>query len=104
MVSCGLKRQVAIYDTYPVTPGRLVVYQTGQQLPNNLVQVGTVVVGEKGASITKNCTYEACIEAIQEEAKKMGGQIIYIVNLKEPSFFFGSTCYNITADIYRYIE
>lgn len=103
MTSCGLKRQVAIYDTYPATPGRLAIYQTGQQLPNDIIQVGTVVVGEKGATTTKNCTYEACMEAIQEEAKKMGGHIIYIVSLKEPSFW-GSTCYNITADIYRYPE
>lgn len=99
--ACGLKRQVAVYDTYPATPGRLEVFQTAQQLPENRIQVGVVTVGEKGATLTKDCTYAACLEAIQEEAKKMGGQFIHIVSLKEPDVW-GSTCYNITADIYRY--
>lgn len=101
LASCGLKRQVAVYDTYPVTPGRLEVFQTAQQLPENRIQVGTVTVGEKGATKTKDCTYAACIEAIQDEAKKMGGQFIYIVSIKEPDAWH-STCYNITADIFRY--
>ncbi len=98
-----LRRYVSVYDTYPPTPGRLPIIQTAQPLPDGCLQVGTVTVGDSGLTKTKNCTYEACIEAIQEEAKKMGGQFIYIVKIKEPESW-GSTCYNIVADIYRYKE
>ena len=98
--SCGLKRTIAIYDTYPITPGRLEVIQTGQPLPDDKILIGTVTVGEKGLTKTKDCTYQACLEAIQEEAKKMGGHFIYIVKIKEPEAW-GSTCYNIIAEIYR---
>lgn len=100
---CSLKREVSIYDTYPATPGRLAIFQKDQSLPDNRIQIGTVTVGEKGFTPTKKCNYSACIEAIQEEAKKMGGQFIHIVSIKEPSVW-GSTCYNIVADIYRYTE
>ena len=98
-----LRRDVSVYDTYPPTPGRLPIIQTAQTIPDNSIQIGTVTVGESGFTKTKNCTYEACIEAIQEEAKKMGGQFIYIVKIKEPDSW-SSTCYNIVADIYRYAE
>lgn len=103
LCSCGLKRVVSVYDTYPVTPGRLEIFQASQLLPENRIQIGTVTVGEKGMTATKDCTYAACIEAVQEEAKKMGGQFIHIVSIKEPQAW-GSSCYNITADIYRYKE
>lgn len=96
-----LRKDVSVYDTYPPTPGRLPIIQTAQKIPENSLQIGSVTVGESGLTKTKNCTYEACIEAIQEEAKKMGGQFIYIVKIKEPESW-GSTCYNIVADIYRY--
>lgn len=101
LLSCGLKKSIAVYDTYPVTPGRLDVFQASQQLPENRIMVGTISVGEKGATKTKDCTYEACMEAIQEEAKKMGGHFIHVIDIKAPSVW-GSSCYNITTEIYRY--
>lgn len=103
--SCGwtreLKRQVTIYDTYAPTPGRLPVYQSSQQLPKGCIQIGNVTVSEGGLTKQKDCTYEACIEAVQEEAKKMGGQFIYVVKIKEPDMA-NTLCYHIIADIYRY--
>lgn len=98
---CSLSIKTSVFDTYPATPGRLTLYQKDQNLPEDRIQIGTVTVGEKGFTPTKKCTYAACIEAIQEEAKKMGGQFIHIVHVKEPSVW-GSTCYTIVADIYRY--
>jgi len=96
-----LRRNISVYDTYAPTPGRLPIVQTAQPIPDGCIQIGSVTVGDSGLTKTKNCTYEACIEAVQEEAKKMGGQFIYIVKITEPSTW-ESTCYSIVADIYRY--
>jgi len=100
-VSCrSLDIKTSVYDTYPATPGRLDIYQSSQQLPADRIQIGTVTVGDKGFTPTKDCTYQCCLDAIQNEAKKMGGEFIHIVQLREPGIW--STCYSITADIYRY--
>lgn len=99
LASCQLKKMVTIYNTYPAYPETPAYYYQGQDLPENIKKVGTVVVGESGMTPSKKCSYNVCIEAIEMEAKKMGGDIIYLVRVKEPSVW-GSSCYNITADIY----
>lgn len=99
--SCKLKTAVSVNDYYAPTSGRLPIYQTGQALPNDIVRIGSIVVGESGATPTKKCTYEACMQIIEDEAKKVGADIVYLVKVKEPSVW-GSTCYNITAELYKY--
>ncbi|MBQ7631445.1 MAG: hypothetical protein IJS82_01620 [Paludibacteraceae bacterium] len=99
--SCKLKSIVTVNDYYPPTSGRMQIYQTGQALPDNIVRIGSIVVGESGMTPTKKCTYEACMQLIEDEAKKKGAELVYLVKVKEPSAW-GSTCYNITAEMYRY--
>ena len=99
--SCKLKTIVSVNDYYAPTSGRLPIYQTGQQLPTNVIRIGSIVVGESGATPTDMCTYEACMQVIEDEAKKVGADLVYLVKVQEPRSF-GSSCYNITAELYKY--
>lgn len=97
-----LKKIVNLNYHYPPTTGVVPIYQTNQQLPSDIIRIGSVVVGEAGLTPAEKCTYEACIRAIEDEARKAGADFIYLVNVKEPDRFWGSTCYDITADLYKY--
>ena len=101
--ACHLKKVVTVNDYYPPTAGRMPIYQTGQILPDNLVRIGSIEVGESGLTPAKKCTYEACMQVIEDEAKKAGAEVVYLVKVREPDFW-GSTCYNITAELYRYAK
>ena len=98
--ACKLKTIVSVNDYYTPTTGRLPIYQTGQQLPADIIRIGSIVVGESGLTPTNKCTYEACIRLIEDEAKKSGADLVYLVHVKEPGFW--SSCYNITAELYKY--
>lgn len=114
-----LKRVVSITNQYTPTQ-QVTIIQTGQQLPDGLTRIGSVSVGDGGLTLAEDCTYEACIKAVEEEAKKVGANIIYIVHVKTPNNFLGvgyslllgdpslydinSSCYGIVADLYRKVE
>lgn len=95
--SCNLKVITRSNGNYP-PQNEVVIIQTNQPLPNKLKRIGSVVVGENGLTPTSKCSYENCIQTIENEAKKMGGNVVYLVRVEAPNFH--STCYNITADIY----
>jgi hypothetical protein len=100
MLLCGCSLSVkTATNGYYEPQNEVRIIQTGQVIPEDAIRIGSVEVGEKGATPAKKCTYSACIDAIVEEAKKMGGNIVYIVSVKEPSVW-GSTCYYVTADVY----
>ena len=98
--NCTLKKQVSVKDYYPPTVGNIPVIQTNQYLPANIYRIGSIVVGENGLTPDGKCTYEACMRTIEEESRKVGAQLVYIVRVKEPDYL--SSCYNITAELYRY--
>ena len=96
--SCSLKVKATSNGNYQ-PQNEVRVIQNGQPLPEGAIRIGSVETGEKGMTPAKKCTYAASIDAIINEAKKMGGNIVYIVSVKEPSVW-GSTCYYLTADVY----
>ena len=55
---------------------------------------------ESGLTPEGKCTYEACMQVIETESMKAGANVVYLVRVVEPNLY--STCYNITADLYRY--
>ena len=97
---CGLKKQVSVNGNYEPTIGKIPIIQTNQSLPTNIYRIGAIVVGESGLTPEGKCTYEACMQTVENEGQKVGAQLIYIVKVVEPNLH--STCYNITADLYRY--
>ena len=98
--SCSLKKQISVNGQYEPTVGKIAFIQTNQHVPSNTYRIDSIVVGESGFTSTGECTYEACMQTIETEARKVGAQLIYIVRVVEPNN--SSTCYNITADLYRY--
>jgi len=100
--SCSLKKQIYVKQYYPPTEGNIPIIQTNQYLPQNIYRIGSIVVGENGLTPDGKCTYEACMQVIEEESRKVGAQLVYLVKVKEPGL--QSTCYNITAELYRYNE
>ena len=98
LFGCSLKIRTATNGYYE-PQHEVRVIQTGQAIPEDAIRIGSVETGEKGMTPSKKCTYSACVDAIVAEAKKMGGNIVYIVSVKEPSVW-GSTCYYVTADVY----
>ena len=99
-VSCGLKKQVSDNGRYEPTQGKISIIQTNQYLPTNIYRIGSIVVGESGLTPSGDCTYEACMQVIEEESRIAGAQLVYLVKVIEPNL--SSTCYNITANLYRY--
>lgn len=98
--SCSLKKQISVNGKYEPTVGKIALIQTNQYIPSNSYRIGSIVVGESGLTPSGDCTYEACMQTIEVEARKVGAELIYIVSVVEPNF--NSTCYNITTDLYRY--
>lgn len=98
---CKLKTVVNVNEYYaPVS--RIEVYSFSQQLPGNIIRIGSIEVGEAGFTKTEDCSYEACLSAIKNEAKKSGADVVHIVHIKEPTSW--STCYHITAELYKYAD
>ena len=95
-------KQVISMDDYYAPVDEVTIISSGQTLPDNLIRVGSISVGESGWTPTEECTYQACMEAIRVAAKKNGAHVVYIVTIKEPDRVWGSTCYDITADFFRY--
>ena len=102
LASCGLKKQVSVKQYYPPTEGNIPIVQTNQPLPTNIFRIGSIVVGESGLTPDGQCTYEACMQTIENESRRVGAQLVYLVRVVEPNLY--STCYNITAELYRYNE
>ena len=98
--SCKLRQSIYV-DNYYAPVDEVTVISYGGNLPDNVIRVGSISVGEAGMTPTKDCTYQACMNAIILKAKQSGVHVVYVVAIKEPSVW-GSSCYDITADFYRY--
>ena len=98
VAGCGLKKDVSVNGHYEPTVGKIPIIQTNQSLPSNIYRIGSIVVGDSGPA--GDCSYEACMRTIEDESRKVGAQLVYIVRVVEPNL--SSTCYNITAELYRY--
>ena len=100
ITSCGVKKVVSVSSYYAPTAGYIPLVQTNQTLPDKIYRIGSIVVGDSGLTLTSKCSYEECMKIIEEEARQAGAQLIYLVRVREPDFH--STCYNITAELYRF--
>lgn len=113
--SCALQCRVDVLQKYAPTK-EVSVVQMGQTLPSGVIRMGSVTVGEGGMTPTEDCTYEACMRAVIEQAKNVGADIVYIVQVISPSdsggvaygygtgpvyYGGGSSCYGIVAELYK---
>lgn len=74
--------------TYPIK-----VYDQGIELPANSILLGTINTGDTGLST--DCTYNAVINYIKKKVRSVGGDAIFIIDVRAPDL--SSTCYRITA-------
>ena len=78
----------------------VIVINENQALENSSY-IGEIKVGDSG--FTTDCGYEKIMNDAKEEAKKLGGNIIQIIEIKEPKKWW-STCYRIRAKIFRNLD
>lgn len=75
----------------------VVVLPRNMEAPQQAKKIGTFTVGNNGTRI--HCNYETDIADAKVKARKMGGNIVKITTLIDPSFI--SKCYKIKADVYK---
>lgn len=75
----------------------VVVIHPGDEVPKEAIQVGSLKIGDGGFST--RCKYETVMAAAQLEARKAGGNLIYVTEHRPPDFF--STCHRIKAHIFK---
>lgn len=96
---CGLSIRAVATVPYPPSQSEVKIYNANQILPEGLKRIGSITIDDTGFTLSENGTYEACLAALREEAKKMGGNVVNIVNMQAPDSH--STIYRMTADVYR---
>lgn len=77
---------------------QVLVIEKNDTLPDESEFIGDIKVGDTG--FTVNCGYDKVLEDVTNAAKKSGANIVQIVEVKQPTTF-GSSCYRITAKMYR---
>lgn len=99
MCGCGTSKKVSVINYYsPVSISEEIkIIGPGQKIPDNAKLVGSVKIGETG--FTTKCTYKDVISDAENQARSMGGNLIYIKKHKEPDLW--SSCHRIEAEIYK---
>ena len=100
-VSCESSKKVSVVSvSTPLSIDALVdVIGQGQKVPNDSKLLGQIKIGESGMTATKNCTYARVLEDAQKQARVLGGNLIQIIEHKEPSAL-GSSCHRLKCDVY----
>ena len=71
------------------------------EVPENSKYIGELKISDSG--FTTDCGYEKIMNEAKIEAKKLGGNIIQVIEIKEPQKW-GSTCYRLKAKIFRNLD
>lgn len=101
LASCNsLIVQSKHYSYAQPTYAQAQIVEKGSDILKDAVLLGTVSVDGDFWTPTKKCTYVSCLEAVTEEAKKMGGKYIELITVREPGRESGTTCYSMVANIY----
>lgn len=79
----------------PTTPEVMVLYHT-ETLPAGAEKLGTIKIVTDG--LKTNCGYPQTMEEARTKARKLGGNLIQITQLKEPDGF--NSCYRLRAEVY----
>jgi hypothetical protein len=74
----------------------VVVLPIKTEVPAGAKKIGTLNAGNN--AVRNNCDYDGLIVSVKEKARKMGGNIVKITEVIEPTFI--SKCYKIRADVY----
>lgn len=98
--SCTIKPSVTVFKTYPVLDYKeeVKLMELHDEISGEFEELGMVRLYEKGS--TRNCSYDVIIALAQFEARKIGGNLVKIINHIPPGENRNS-CDQITAKILR---
>jgi hypothetical protein len=99
LFGCGTSKNVSVVRYETPNTGEVQVIGVGQSVPEGAVLVGSVNIGEGGATPSNRCTYGKVLQAAIQETQGMGGNILYIKQHKEPDLL--STCHRIKCEVYK---
>ena len=74
----------------------ITLFQKNETVPSEYRTIGSVSVGDKWG-MTVKCSYIDVINDAKDKARKVGGDAIQVVQIKEPSL--NSTCYYLIANV-----
>jgi len=99
LFGCGTVKNVNVltYSTPLASNVPIEFMAQGQNVPNNAKLLGSINIGDSG--FTVNCSYQQVINDLQNQARKMGGNLLYITEHKVPDS--SSTCHRISANVYK---
>lgn len=101
LISCSPKITTRLASEYqPMAPEEeIVVVERGDSAPEDAVYIGKIKIGDTGFTLSKNGTWDAVVSLAKEEARRAGGNVVWITSHKTPDF----TCsiHRIEADILR---
>ena len=97
--SCSARISTSIQKTYPPVDQsqEIQVLLSLRDVPPTAELLGKVDVGDSG--FTTNCSYDTVLNAAKAEARKIGGNMICIINHLTPDFY--SSCHRISTNIYK---
>jgi hypothetical protein len=99
LFSCAPQIITNIYQSYPTLAywKDVAVYDMTQEIPENAQELGVVKATDSG--FTSKCNYDYMLYKVVIEARKVGGNLVKIMEHKKPDFW--SSCHRITAVIYK---
>ena len=97
---CAPRIATTVMKTYPALDAGepVAVYSQSQPVPDNSEALGTVAVTDGG--FTMPCDSLTMMTRMQEEAKKIGGNAIFITEHLRP-MLFGSNCHQFKGTVLR---
>jgi hypothetical protein len=100
LIACSPKVTTKLTKTYPTLDYKEEVTVLGitEKTPSTAIEIGIVRIGDTGFSI--NCGWDIVIEKAKMEARKVGGNVLKIIEHTPPSIM-GSSCDRLTAKILK---
>jgi len=101
LASCSASKKVSVLSvSTPLSSDAPVeVIGQGQKVPDGAKLLGQIKIGESGMTGAWNCTYEKVIQEAQKQARTLGGNILQIIEHKEPSLL--TSCHRLKCDVYK---
>ena len=84
MSGCKIKKTVEVRRYHEPTAAVQIVYSK-KKLPKGLKRIGTVSVENCGLTYPRLCTFDACLNALSEEACRAGADVIRITYIRRPN-------------------
>ncbi len=100
LTSCAPRIATTVMKTYPaLSPeDRVEVFTDKKTIPSESESLGIVKVGDTGFS--NKCDSLTVIGHLQEEARKIGGNAVFVTEHIKPSIW-GSSCHQIAATVLK---